>query len=135
MVRGRRRRLRDPRPDLAHAGMPRRDRKLPPGMEPKGSPQPRRHEAAIIRRLGQPGAFLMVTLRAGKAPLCTYEDGRPILNASGTPISPDEFKRLAAWLDPVRNEGLLDFGPPQRWVARGGRGEPRPARRQRRRSL
>jgi hypothetical protein len=110
--------MRDPRPDLAAAGMPRRDRKSPPGLEPKGSPQPNRHEVAILRRLGRRGAFVMVTQREGKVPLYTYEDGRPILGAGGEPLSPGEFRRFTGWLDPVRGEGLFDFGPPQRWVAR-----------------
>ena len=65
----RRRRMRDPRPDLTAAGMPRRDRKLPPGLEPKGAPQPNRHEVAILRRLGRRGAFVLATQREGKAPL------------------------------------------------------------------
>ena len=85
----------------------------------KRPPQPTVHEAAILRRLAQPGAFayLLVTLRPDEDALYCYEDGRQITNANGRALSDTEFKRLTQWLDPIRDEALL-AGPPQRWVAR-----------------
>ena len=79
---------------------------------------PSRHENAILRRVAQPGAFLLVTFRGGKSPLYTYEDGTPIRDDIGRPLSEKAFARLEKFLDAERGDSLFPDGPPQRYNAR-----------------
>lgn len=79
---------------------------------------PTPHEVAILRRLAGPGQFLMVTFRKDEDPLYTYENGQEIHSSTGNPLTPQGFKRLCQWLDPVEGEALFDDVAPQRWRAR-----------------
>jgi hypothetical protein len=93
-----------------------------PGIPAKGQAKPTDHEASILRRLARPGAFVLVTLREGKEPLYSYEDGSRILNEAGNRINERDFARLRTFLVPERKESLFDDGPPQRFFARRAEG-------------
>jgi hypothetical protein len=88
------------------------------GVPAKGQPKPTDHEAAILRRLAQPGAFVLVTLRPGKDPLFSYEDGTLVLGEHRAPLRPNAWKRLRQFLVPELRGSLFNDGPPQRFYAR-----------------
>jgi hypothetical protein len=92
-----------------------RPRFTPAGAPRRGQPWPSRHEQSVLRRAAL--GFVLVTQREDQPPLFTYEDGSAIRNELGHELDPDDFKRLAQWLDPEPDDSL--FGaPPQRWNAR-----------------
>jgi hypothetical protein len=58
-------------------------------------------------------------------PLYTYEDGTVIRGQLGyDELSAAEFRRLAQWLIPERNDTLFTDATPQRWNARRPINEP-----------
>jgi hypothetical protein len=115
-------RRRDPHPELAFAGLPFAPARPPLGVPPKGAAKPSAHETAILRRAAVPGAFIMRT-HTERGTVYVFGDNGEVILGAGTkytrkPLSEDEFKRLAQWLVPERNDSLFDFAPAQRWDVR-----------------
>jgi hypothetical protein len=112
------RRKRLPHPELYNPSLPLQRAPLPAGVMPRGGGRPTLHEMALLRRLEAAGGWLQVTLREGSDPFYTYASGIEITNERHQPLTKQEFARLVRFLDPIANEALFDFGPPQRYAVR-----------------
>ena len=82
-------------------------------------PQPGEHTTMILRRVAR--GFLLVTQTPDGRTLYCYDDGTPIHNEKGGPVTSSAIKAMIrnGWLIPIRGESLLgEDGPPQRYRAR-----------------
>lgn len=84
----------------------------------KQLPQPSPFITSILRRVAR--GYLLVTQDADNKTIYCYDDGTPVYDFKGRPITTRAISHMAreGWLLPIKGETLFPDGTPQRYRAR-----------------